>query len=128
MSSYGTTVAAPRLSPKAPSPEPSTIAISGTLPSLRRSHAAASSTRSKYVRRSVTFITSQQHRGDARRHEVRERAGEHRAQAEPREIVTPIRHERADAADLDADRREVREPAERERGHRERARIQRIPQ
>ena len=65
-------------------------------------------------------IASQQEPGDRRGHEVGQRAGEHRAQAEPRQVVPPVRRQRADAADLDADRAEVGEPAQREGRDRER--------
>ena len=70
---------------------------------------------------------SQQEAGDGRGHEVGERAGEHRAQAEPRQIVAAVRRQRADAADLDADRAEVGEPAQREGRDGERLRIERRP-
>ena len=73
----------------------------------------------------VVVAPSQQEAGNRRGHEVGQRAGEHRAQAEPRQIVTPVRREPADAADLHADRAEVREAAQRERRDRERLRIER---
>src|SRR5262249_7483416 len=65
-----------------------------------------------------------QYRRNARRREIREGAGQHRPHTETREIVTPLGHKRADAADLNPDRREVREAAERERRDRERPRIE----
>src|SRR5207237_6335632 len=45
-------------------------------------------------------------------------------QTEPRQIVPAVRRERADAADLDADRAEIREAAQRKRADRERLRIE----
>ncbi len=60
-------------------------------------------------------------------HEVGQRPGDHRAQAEARQVVAAFRRERADAADLDADRAEVRESAQREGRDRERPRIERCP-
>ena len=57
---------------------------------------------------------------ERRREEVRERPGDHRAKAEPRQIVLALGRERADAADLNPDRAEVREAAQRERGDGER--------
>jgi hypothetical protein len=51
----------------------------------------------------------EQEAGDRRRHEVRQRAGEHGPQPQSREIVPAVRRKRADAADLNPDRAEVRE-------------------
>ena len=70
---------------------------------------------------------SQQRSRNRRGDEVGERAGDHRADAEPRQIVPARRRQRADAAELDADRREVGEAAQREGGDGERARIERRP-
>src|SRR5690606_27410168 len=41
--------------------------------------------------------------GDGRRHHGRDRAAEHRAQAEARQVLAPLRGQAADAADLDRD-------------------------
>src|SRR5258705_11873450 len=73
----------------------------------------------------ISSWSLQQKSRDRRGHEIRERSGEHGPQTEPREIVTPVRRERSDAADLNADRAEVGEPAEREGCDRERSRIER---
>ena len=86
---------------------------------------AAQRTRRPAARAVVVASRSQQEPGDRRGDEVRERAGQHRAQAEPRQVVPARRRQRADAADLDADRAEVREAAQREGRDRERARIER---
>ena len=52
---------------------------------------------------------------DATMHVV-EQAADHRAQREPRQVAAPLGRERAVAADLDPDAREVGEPAQRVRG------------
>jgi hypothetical protein len=49
---------------------------------------------------------------DRRGHEADERPGEQRPEPQPREVGLARRREAADAADLDADRGKVREPAE----------------
>src|SRR5690554_6317201 len=54
-----------------------------------------------------------QHAGDGRGHQGRDRAAEHGAQAEARQVLAAIRGEAADAADLDRDRAEVGEAAQR---------------
>src|SRR5947209_2351419 len=68
---------------------------------------------------------SQEKPRNRRRHEVRQRPREHRAEAEPRQVVPSIGRQRADAADLDADRAEIREAAQRKRRDRERLRVER---
>src|SRR5436305_8354614 len=70
-------------------------------------------------------MASEKESSDRGGHEIRQRAGEHRAEAEPRQVVAPVWRQRADAADLDADRAEVREAAQRESRDRERLRIER---
>src|SRR5690242_19851821 len=131
-SPYGSATASVSVFANSPSPEPSTTATSG-IPALSRISAAASSTRSKYggsiIRRSgpchgrshaerakgmSTQPQLKQKPRNRRRDEVRQRAREHRAQSQPREIVAPGRRQRADPADLDPDRAEVRESAQRE--------------
>src|SRR5262245_50770133 len=119
-SPYGIVVASASRLAKSPRPEPSTTATSAASdPGTRAFTAAtASSTFWRYV-----ISHSQQESRDRRGDEVRQGAGEHRAQSEARQVVAPRRRERADAADLDADRAEVGEAAQRERGDRERLRI-----
>ena len=46
----------------------------------------------------------------------RREADEQRPQTEPRQVVPPTRRHRADAAELNADRRKVGEAGQRERG------------
>src|SRR2546430_16252505 len=59
-----------------------------------------------------------------RRQEVRERPRDHGAEPEPRQVVLTVRRERADAADLYADRADVGEPAQREGSDGERYRVE----
>ena len=104
---------------KSPSPDPSTMATSGTLadPAAQRLDGLLGTL--------VRSRRSQQEPRDRRGDEVGERAGQHRAQPEARQVVPARRRQRADAADLDADRAEVREAAQRERRDGERAGIER---
>src|SRR5215471_18266750 len=107
---------------KAPRPEPRTRPIAGrkgVFPSTKRTASAISAS-------TLTLASSQQHPRDAGGHEVRERPREERAQAEPREVVAALGDERADAADLYADRAEVGEAAEGVRRDRERAGVERL--
>src|SRR5207247_517847 len=66
----------------------------------------------------------QQQPRQRRRQEVRERPRDHGAEPEPRQVVLTVRRERADAADLYADRADVGEPAQREGGDGERYRVE----
>ena len=75
----------------------------------------------------LRFVRSQQHSRDAGRHEVRHGPGRHRAQAEPRQVALAGGRQRADAADLNRDRAEIGEAAQRVGGDREGARIERAP-
>src|SRR3954447_7761730 len=61
---------------------------------------------------------------NGRRNEVGERSRQHRAHAEAREIVTAGRGQGADAANLDPDRAEIRESAQRKCRDREGPRIE----
>lgn len=54
-----------------------------------------------------------QHASHAGRHEAGQRAAQHGAQAEPRQIGSPPGRYGADAAELHADRAEIREAAQR---------------
>src|SRR5436305_829684 len=55
----------------------------------------------------------QQHSRNGRGQKIRQRSGEHRTQSEAREVAAPRRGERADASDLNGNRGEVREAAQR---------------
>ena len=59
---------------------------------------------------------------------VRQRAREQGPESQPREVGAALGGERADPAELDADRAEVGEPAEGERRDRERPRVRLILQ
>ena len=68
----------------------------------------------------------QKHSHDRSRHQIRHGSREHRANAQfapVRRVL--IRRQRADAADLNSDRAEIRKSAQRERRDRKRARIER---
>ena len=101
-------------SANAPRPLPSTTPTPG------RSGRAA-------LDESSGFGRSQQHSRDAGRHEVGHGAGGHRPQSQPRQVRFAVGRQRADAADLDGDRAEVGEAAQRVGGDGERARIERAP-
>src|SRR5437762_4422577 len=93
----------------APSPEPKMIATRGRrLPNRSATASAARRIRSESIapipQSAIRNPQSQKHPRQRRRQEVRERPRDHRAEAEPGEIVLAVRDERADAADLDADR------------------------
>src|SRR5580698_3813365 len=64
----------------------------------------------------IMFLLSQQHTDNRCRHEVGHGSGAEGAESEPGELVTALRDECADAADLDADGTEVGEAAECEGG------------
>src|SRR5262249_25810551 len=122
ISPKGMAVGCSRVLAKAPRPEPSTRPIAGRSAVFPRTKRTASATSA----RTPSRASSQQHPGDAGGHEVRERPREERAQPEPREVVAALGDERADAADLYADRAEVGEAAEGVGGDRERARVERL--
>src|SRR6266576_3787390 len=86
---------------------------------------------SLHVERSSVWVwsarTLQQHTGNGGRHEVRHRAGEHRAETKPRQLTTFVRSQRPDAADLNSDGTEISKTAEREGCDCKRARIERSP-
>ena len=93
-------------SAKSPSPEPSTIATSGA-PNARARLMPRASTLSNivHVQRVLTAASAAIAGVDQRREE----AAEQGARAEPRQVAAPRRRHRADAAELDADRRDVGE-------------------
>ena len=58
-------------------------------------------------------ILLDQHRHNARRHQVRHGSRQHRPETKPRQVVAAIGHQRSNAADLHADGAEVGESAQR---------------
>src|ERR1051325_3352806 len=118
---YGIRLADCTASAIAPSPEPKTIATRGRkLPSRSATASAArriSSEPAAPIPQSAFRIPhSQQDPRERRRQEVRQRPRDHGPEPESREVVLALRHQRADAPDLDPDRADVREAAQRERG------------
>src|SRR3989449_6603767 len=112
-----------------PRPEPKTIATRGPrLPSRAATASVArrisSDAGSSIPQSAIRNPQSQQHPRQRRRQEVRERPRDHGAEPEPRQVVLTVRRERADAADLYADRADVGEPAQREGGDGERYRVE----
>src|SRR5213080_1858878 len=108
-----------------PNPEPKTMATRGRRPSSLLATASVarriSSDAGWSIPQSAFPIPhSQEHPRQRRRQEVRERPRDHGAEPEPRQVVLAVGRERADAADLDADRTDVGEPAQREGGDGER--------
>ena len=73
------------------------------------------------------LLASQQHSGDAGRHEIGHRSRRHRPQSQPRQVRFAVGRQRADAADLNGDGAEVGEPAQRVGRDGERARIELSP-
>src|SRR5207247_5162460 len=111
--------------PTAPAPGPQLVATRARrLPNRSATASAARRIRSESIapmpQSAIRNPKSQKHPRQRRRQEVRERPRDHRAEAEPGEIVLAVRDERADAADLDADRADISEAAQRERGDGER--------
>src|ERR1019366_5582180 len=74
---------------------------------------------------SVTGINSQQKSRERGGHVGGEQATAHRTETDLGHFAAAFGRERADAADLDGDAREVREPAQRVGGNREAARVER---
>ena len=110
---YGISTRSVSSSANAPRPLPSTTPMAG------RSAVRLS------IR--VWLRRSQQHSRDAGRHEIGHGARGHRAQSQARQIRLAARRQRADAADLNGDRAEIGETAQRVSGDDERARIERWP-
>src|SRR4029078_5451562 len=94
-------------------------------PTRRETLSCASTGGAAANQRDRGYRASQQEPRDRGRHEVGQCPREHRAQPEARQVVAAGRSQRADAADLDADRAEVGEAAQREGGDGERLRIER---
>ena len=69
-----------------------------------------------FADRSWCHLLFKQHAGDGGVEQRGEEADEQRPAAEPGQVVPPLRGHRADAAELDADRREVGEAGQGERG------------
>src|SRR5436305_1961333 len=99
MSPYETSTPSASVSANAPSPLPSTTPILGWTALLVR------------IKSTAACIRLQQHAGNAGRHKIRHCSRGHRLESEPREIALASRRQRADAADLDRDRTQIREPA-----------------
>src|SRR5438105_5677668 len=96
-------------SAKSPSPDPRITPMTGASTIFSRTKSAASFSFWSIVEASLALEDAR----DRRAHERGERAGEERPEPEPRDVALARRRESPDAADLDADRREVREAAER---------------
>src|SRR6266571_5401012 len=111
---YRTRIADCTASATDPNPEPKTMATRGRRPSSLRATASVARRISSDAGWSIPQSAfrnphSQEHPRQRRRQEVRERSGNHGAEPEPGEIVLAVRDERADAADLDADRADISE-------------------
>src|SRR6267378_1394212 len=72
----------------------------------------------------VAEAPSQQHAGNRSRHQISHGSGQHGANAETGEFAALIGSERADAAQLNSDRTQIREAAKRESRDRKRAGIE----
>src|SRR5208282_570264 len=68
--------------------------------------------------------SSEQHTGNRRRHQIGHGASQHGANAQLRQFPSFVGSERPDAAQLNSDRAQIGESAERERRNRKRARVE----
>src|SRR6266571_9333266 len=118
---YGMRIADCTASATEPNPEPKTMATRGRRPSSLRATASVARRISSDAGWSIPQSAfrnphSQEHPRQRRRQEVRERPGDHGAEAEARESVFPLRGEGPDTADLNPDRAHVGEAAQSEGG------------
>src|SRR5579872_1408553 len=124
---YGMRVAFPNSSANAPSPEPRTSAILGRSLVFDRINFAARVACSNSTDPDLVFAAMglRENPDDRSRDQVRHRSSQHCADTEFSQLTALLRRERANTADLNPDRTEVRESAKSECGNREAARIER---
>ena len=124
ISAYGRRIGSVSASASSPEPLPSTSSASGFRSRsqllMRAAGALVGGTVGSWVMgvgaSERPGVYSQQYPRNRRGQEVRQRSCQHRAEAEACKVGLPVGGQRVDATDLDADRRNVGEAGQRERG------------